>query len=153
MRRVLGRLRIRRRKLERDGELEIARVLVRAAAEQPGDGKVLAGYLSAYPAMIKSVFDAVADTTGIDIPSFIRKLMTGNLAGSATDILSANIMGGTCARVCPTVTRINNNQDLGDFILIFNKEDIFKGLLYSGRHGDTRRLDKFLLSHRARPNR
>ncbi len=40
--------------------------------------------------------------TGIDIPSFIRKIGTGNLKGSATDILSANIMGGMCARVCPT---------------------------------------------------
>jgi glutamate synthase (NADPH/NADH) small chain len=40
--------------------------------------------------------------TGIDIPSFIRKIGTGNLKGSALDILSANIMGGVCARVCPT---------------------------------------------------
>jgi dihydropyrimidine dehydrogenase (NAD+) subunit PreT len=40
--------------------------------------------------------------TGIDIPSFIRKIATGNLKGSAMDILSANIMGGICARVCPT---------------------------------------------------
>jgi dihydropyrimidine dehydrogenase (NAD+) subunit PreT len=40
--------------------------------------------------------------TGIDIPSFIRKITTGNLRGSAMDILSANIMGGICARVCPT---------------------------------------------------
>ena len=40
--------------------------------------------------------------TGIDIPSFIRKIGTGNLKGAAVDILSANIMGGICARVCPT---------------------------------------------------
>jgi dihydropyrimidine dehydrogenase (NAD+) subunit PreT len=40
--------------------------------------------------------------TEIDIPSFIRKIATDNLKGSATDILSANIMGGACARVCPT---------------------------------------------------
>ncbi|SMF29775.1 glutamate synthase (NADPH) small subunit [Tistlia consotensis] len=39
--------------------------------------------------------------TGIDIPGFIRKIQTGNLKGSAVDILSANIMGGMCARVCP----------------------------------------------------
>lgn len=39
--------------------------------------------------------------TSIDIPSFIRKIQTGNLKGSAMDILSANIMGGMCARVCP----------------------------------------------------
>ena len=42
--------------------------------------------------------------TSIDIPSFIRKISTGNLKGSAKDILSQNIMGGMCARVCPTET-------------------------------------------------
>src|SRR5690242_2352426 len=40
--------------------------------------------------------------TGIDIPGFIRKIGTGNLKGAATTILDANIMGGMCARVCPT---------------------------------------------------
>src|SRR6516165_3980939 len=40
--------------------------------------------------------------TGIDIPSFIKKIATGNLAGSARVILSANILGASCARVCPT---------------------------------------------------
>jgi glutamate synthase (NADPH/NADH) small chain len=40
--------------------------------------------------------------TGIDIPSFIKKITTGNLTGSARAILSANILGGSCARVCPT---------------------------------------------------
>lgn len=40
--------------------------------------------------------------TGIDIPSFIRKIATDNIEGSAADILEANIMGGMCARVCPT---------------------------------------------------
>ncbi|WP_037493443.1 NAD(P)-dependent oxidoreductase [Sneathiella glossodoripedis] len=40
--------------------------------------------------------------TGIDIPNFIRKIQTGNYRGSALDILSENIMGGACARVCPT---------------------------------------------------
>ncbi len=39
--------------------------------------------------------------TGIDIPSFIRKISTGNLRGAALDILSENIMGGMCARLCP----------------------------------------------------
>ncbi len=39
--------------------------------------------------------------TEIDIPSFIRKISNGNLRGAAQDILSANVMGGTCARVCP----------------------------------------------------
>src|SRR6185436_5072684 len=40
--------------------------------------------------------------TGIDIPSFIRKIGSGNLEGSAEDILKENIMGAMCARVCPT---------------------------------------------------
>lgn len=40
--------------------------------------------------------------TSIDIPSFIRKIATGNIKGSANDILSQNIMGAMCARVCPT---------------------------------------------------
>jgi dihydropyrimidine dehydrogenase (NAD+) subunit PreT len=40
--------------------------------------------------------------TGIDIPSFIRRISTDNLRGAAIDILDANIMGGMCARVCPT---------------------------------------------------
>lgn len=39
--------------------------------------------------------------TGIDIPGFIRKIGTGNLRGSARTILSANLLGYSCARVCP----------------------------------------------------
>lgn len=40
--------------------------------------------------------------TGIDIPGFIRGIATDNLDGAAERILSANILGGSCARVCPT---------------------------------------------------
>src|ERR1051326_2552789 len=40
--------------------------------------------------------------TGIDIPSFIKKIANGNLLGSARTILSANVLGASCARVCPT---------------------------------------------------
>jgi glutamate synthase (NADPH/NADH) small chain len=39
--------------------------------------------------------------TAIDIPSFIRKITTGNLRGSARTILEANVLGHSCARVCP----------------------------------------------------
>jgi dihydropyrimidine dehydrogenase (NAD+) subunit PreA len=39
--------------------------------------------------------------TGIDVPSFIRKIATGNLEGSARTILAANPLGGTCASACP----------------------------------------------------
>lgn len=42
--------------------------------------------------------------TGIDIPSFIRKISNKNIKGAALDILSANIMGGTCSRACPVET-------------------------------------------------
>ncbi len=37
----------------------------------------------------------------INIPEFIRRINTGNTKGAGTEILSANILGGTCARVCP----------------------------------------------------
>src|SRR5690348_16517957 len=40
--------------------------------------------------------------TGIDVPSFIKKIANGNLTGSARTILSANVLGASCARVCPT---------------------------------------------------
>lgn len=54
--------------------------------------------------------------TQIDIPSFIRKIGNGNLKGAATDILSANPLGGMCARVCPTEILcegacVRNHQD------------------------------------------
>lgn len=39
--------------------------------------------------------------THIDIPKFIKKIATGNLRGSARTILEANLLGATCARVCP----------------------------------------------------
>ena len=39
--------------------------------------------------------------TGIDIPGFIRKIQSGNVKGAAVTILDENIMGGTCANVCP----------------------------------------------------
>src|SRR5215510_2612476 len=40
--------------------------------------------------------------TAIDVPSFIRKIASGNLRGSARTILEANVLGASCARVCPT---------------------------------------------------
>ena len=40
--------------------------------------------------------------TGIDIPLFIQKIRSDNRTGSARTILSENIMGAMCARVCPT---------------------------------------------------
>src|SRR5579862_5881983 len=42
--------------------------------------------------------------TSIDIPMFIREIAAGNEIGAAETILSSNILGGMCARVCPTET-------------------------------------------------
>ena len=39
--------------------------------------------------------------TSIDVPKFIKQINTGNIKGSAFTILSSNILGGGCARVCP----------------------------------------------------
>lgn len=40
--------------------------------------------------------------TEIDIPMFIRQISTGNPLGAARTIFDQNILGGMCARVCPT---------------------------------------------------
>ena len=42
--------------------------------------------------------------TSIDIPLFIREIASDNPLGAARTILEDNIMGGICARVCPTET-------------------------------------------------
>ncbi len=39
--------------------------------------------------------------THIDVPGFIKRIASGNLRGSAMRILDANILGSSCARVCP----------------------------------------------------
>lgn len=39
--------------------------------------------------------------TSIDIPQFIRKIATDNVKASAKTIFEANILGSSCARVCP----------------------------------------------------
>jgi glutamate synthase (NADPH/NADH) small chain len=44
---------------------------------------------------------ARACPTHIDVPSFIKKIASGNLTGSARVIFDANPIGATCARVCP----------------------------------------------------
>ena len=42
--------------------------------------------------------------TSIDIPLFIREISTGATEAAARTILGQNILGGMCARVCPTET-------------------------------------------------
>ena len=68
--------------------------------------------LDAHEAMVAAdrcyfCYDAPCVTacpTAIDIPKFIRQIATGNLDGSARTIFDQNILGGMCARVCPTET-------------------------------------------------
>lgn len=54
--------------------------------------------------------------THIDIPEFIKKIGSGNLAGSAKTILQENFLGGTCARVCPV-------EELCQGACVLNKTD------------------------------
>lgn len=52
-------------------------------------------------------FDAPCVTacpTDIDIPLFIRQIATGQPEAAAETIFEQNILGGMCARVCPTET-------------------------------------------------
>lgn len=42
--------------------------------------------------------------TGIDIAMFIRQIAADNPSGAAKTIFDQNILGGMCARVCPTET-------------------------------------------------
>ncbi|THF87324.1 NAD(P)-dependent oxidoreductase [Deinococcus sp. KSM4-11] len=80
--------------------------------------------LSAHEATVEAnrclyCFDAPclqACPTHIDIPTFIRKIGTGNLRGSARTILEANFLGGTCARVCPV-------QELCEGACVLNSEE------------------------------
>jgi len=39
--------------------------------------------------------------TSIDVPKFIKQIATENIKGSAKTILSSNIMGAGCSKVCP----------------------------------------------------
>jgi glutamate synthase (NADPH/NADH) small chain len=39
--------------------------------------------------------------TRIDVPAFIRRIASGNATGAARTILRANLLGASCARVCP----------------------------------------------------
>ena len=54
--------------------------------------------------------------TGIDVAGFISMIKSGNDIGAARLILQENIIGGSCARVCPTETLceqacVRNEQD------------------------------------------
>jgi glutamate synthase (NADPH/NADH) small chain len=73
-------------------------------------------------------FDApctAACPTHIDVPRFIKKIATGNLRGSALTILDANILGLSCARVCP----VNILCEGACVFLRYNKKPIEIGRL------------------------
>jgi glutamate synthase (NADPH/NADH) small chain len=68
--------------------------------------------LDAHEALVESdrcyfCHDAPCQTacpTSIDIPMFIRQIQTGHPKSAAKTIFDQNILGGMCARVCPTET-------------------------------------------------
>ncbi|CAN5907015.1 NAD(P)-dependent oxidoreductase [soil metagenome] len=54
--------------------------------------------------------------TSIDVPTFIRKISTDNVTGAGVTILTANLMGATCARVCPV-------EELCEGACVLNEEN------------------------------
>ena len=99
---------------------------------------------------------ATACPTHIDVPRFIRKISTGNMAGSAYTILDANILGGSCARACPVevlcegacVLHRYNKQpiQIGRLqrfaIETFSCKWLSTALLTGRRHGPLGRVDR-----------
>ena len=85
------------------------RLTVEALAENFGD---VAPPLTPHEALVAAdrcyfCYDAPCITacpTAIDIPLFIRQIATGTPEAAAKTIFEQNIMGGMCARVCPTET-------------------------------------------------
>jgi len=84
----------------------------RESSARPETGKALAEQLpplTAHEAAVEAdrclyCFDAPcthACPTHIDIPRFIKKIASRNLRGSAETIFASNLLGATCARVCP----------------------------------------------------
>jgi glutamate synthase (NADPH/NADH) small chain len=93
----------------------------RAEGVQPGrlgQAAVDANFADAYPPLDTHEAVVAADRcyfchdapcitacpTEIDIPLFIRQIATGTPEAAARTILEQNILGGMCARVCPTET-------------------------------------------------
>ena len=83
-----------------------------AAAEYDANFSELHPVYNDHEALVESdrcyfCYDAPCMTacpTSIDVPLFIRQISTGNGIGAAKTIFDQNIMGGMCARVCPTET-------------------------------------------------
>jgi dihydropyrimidine dehydrogenase (NAD+) subunit PreT len=83
-----------------------------SAAEYAANFADLHPPLDAHEALVESdrcyfCYDAPCQTacpTGIDIPMFIRQINGGLPKAAAKTIFDENILGGMCARVCPTET-------------------------------------------------
>ena len=91
-------------------------------------------------------FDApcmAACPTHVDVPRFIKKITTGNLNGSALTILETNILGSSCARVCPVGVLCES----ACVMLRYNKQPIAIGLLQ--RYA----MDRFFESGAALPGK
>ncbi len=86
--------------------------------------------------------------TGINIPSFIKSIASGNLKGSAKTIMTSNPVGASCARVCPTEElcegacvlnhstkpiMIGNLQRFATDWAIHNKQQLFKKAEHNGK--------------------
>jgi glutamate synthase (NADPH/NADH) small chain len=95
--------------VERVPDIAAGRLLAEDYAANFGD---LHPPLDAHQAIVEAdrcyfCYDAPcmnACPTGIDIALFIRQIRYGNPKGAAETILAENILGGMCARVCPTET-------------------------------------------------
>jgi glutamate synthase (NADPH/NADH) small chain len=77
---------------------ELARNFAEIAPPLSADAAVLEAHTCLF------CYDApctAACPTHIDVPAFIKKIVTGNLRGSARVILEANPFGHSCARACP----------------------------------------------------
>ena len=76
--------------------------------------------------------------THIDVPRFIKKIATDNLIGSAKAIFEANLLGATCARVCPV-----DELCVGSCVLGAEHKPIAIGRLqrYAMDHVYARKLD------------
>ncbi len=94
---------------ERTPGVVAGRLAAEALAENFGD---LHEPFDAHEAMVAAdrcyfCYDAPCITacpTSIDIPLFIRQIQAGQPEGAAKTIFDQNILGGMCARVCPTET-------------------------------------------------